>query len=245
MPERGRSAQRRQGAASKAGHAPCAHDGCSDQPGSPHRPSHCCTCTRRPRMLKETRDRWSWLAAEGAAVALVARRLDRLDDLATAIRRGGGTAFVAEADLAEQQQALDAIEHTVAELGRLDSLVNNAGIMLLGPALDAPTEEWDRMVALNVQGLLHVTHAALPHLVRAAAESTRQVADVVSISSTAGRVARPGAACRASRSSALLRSPKHHRRSSRHPAGRTSSNRQDRGLASGRHRRCSGVHHHP
>jgi NADP-dependent 3-hydroxy acid dehydrogenase YdfG len=64
--------------------------------------------------------------------------------------------------------------------------------MLLGPALDAPIGEWDQMVALNVQGLLSITHAALPHLIRAAADSPRQVADLVTISSTAGRVARPG-----------------------------------------------------
>ncbi len=64
--------------------------------------------------------------------------------------------------------------------------------MLLGLALDAPAEEWDKMVALNVQGLLHVTHAALPHLVNAAKGSPRRVADLVNISSTAGRVARPG-----------------------------------------------------
>ena len=85
------------------------------------------------------------------------------------------------------------MERTVAELGRLDTLVSNAGVMLLGPALGAPTEEWDRMVALNVQGHLYVTHAALPHLVRSAENSPRQVADLVTISSTAGRVARPGA----------------------------------------------------
>jgi NADP-dependent 3-hydroxy acid dehydrogenase YdfG len=71
-------------------------------------------------------------------------------------------------------------------------VVNNAGVMLLGPALDAPLAEWDQMVSLNVQGLLHLTHAALPHLVRAAQDSPRRVADLVSISSTAGRVARPG-----------------------------------------------------
>src|ERR1700730_3237931 len=89
--------------------------------------------------------------------------------------------------------SLDAVEGAVSELGRLDILVNNAGVMLLGPALDAQIEDWDRMVALNVQGALYVTHAALHYLVRAAEDSPRRVADVVNISSTAGRVARPGA----------------------------------------------------
>jgi NADP-dependent 3-hydroxy acid dehydrogenase YdfG len=132
------------------------------------------------------------LAAEGAAVALVARRRDRLTELAGAIRGDGGIALVVEADVTSQQEAAGAVERTVAELGRLDTLVSNAGVMLLGPALDAPLAEWDQMVAINVQGMLYVTHAALPHLARAAADSRRGVADLVSISSTAGRVARPG-----------------------------------------------------
>jgi NADP-dependent 3-hydroxy acid dehydrogenase YdfG len=134
------------------------------------------------------------LAAEGAAVALVARRRDRLEELAAAIRADGGTALVAAADVTSQASATGAVERAAAELGRLDIVVNNAGIMLLGPALDAPIEEWDRMVALNVQGLLYVTHAALPHLVRAAGDSPRGVTDLVTITSTAGRVARPGSA---------------------------------------------------
>jgi NADP-dependent 3-hydroxy acid dehydrogenase YdfG len=129
------------------------------------------------------------LAAEGAVVALVARRRDRLDELASTI---GGGALVVEADVTEQAQAVAAVERTVAERGRLDTVVNNAGVMLLGPALDSPSEEWDRMVALNVQGSLYVTHAALPHLARGAGDSPRQVADLIFISSTAGRVARPG-----------------------------------------------------
>jgi NADP-dependent 3-hydroxy acid dehydrogenase YdfG len=132
------------------------------------------------------------LAAEGAAVALVARRRDRLDGLASEIRADGGTALVVPADVTSQPHAAGAVEQAVAELGRLDILVNNAGIMLLGPALDAPVDEWQQMVAINVLGMLYLTHAALPHLVRAAADSPRQVADLVTITSTAGRVARPG-----------------------------------------------------
>src|SRR5215472_14226309 len=119
------------------------------------------------------------LASEGAAVALVARRRDRLDDLASAIRADGGTALVVPADIASQEQAAGAVEQAVAGLGRLDIVVNNAGVMLLGPALDASIEEWDQMVALNVQGMLYITHAALPHLIRAAADSPRGVADLV------------------------------------------------------------------
>jgi len=108
------------------------------------------------------------------------------------MRERGGKALVIETDVTQEPQARAAVERTVSELGRLDIVVNNAGVMLLGPAVDAPLEEWDRMVALNVQGLLYVTHAALPHLLRAAEDSPRQVADIVNISSVAGRVPRSG-----------------------------------------------------
>ena len=133
------------------------------------------------------------LAAEGASVALVARRRDRLEELAAEIRAGGGRALAVETDLAEREQAGNAVQRTVDELGRLDTVVNNAGVMLLGPALASPAVDWDRMITLNIQAQLYVVHAALPHLVRAAADGPRRVADLVTISSTAGRVARPGA----------------------------------------------------
>jgi len=132
------------------------------------------------------------LAAQGAAVALAARRRDRLDGLAAEIRGQGGTALVLECDVTQQEQAAAAVERTVAELGRLDTLVNNAGVMLLGPATGAPLAEWQQMVDLNVLGLLYCAHAALPHLLRAAADGPRQVADMVNISSVAGRHARNG-----------------------------------------------------
>ena len=132
------------------------------------------------------------LAAQGAAVALAARRADRLEAVAASIRDQGGTALVLESDITDQRQAAGAVERTVSELGRLDTLINNAGVMLLGPAADAPLTEWQQMVQLNVLGLLYCAHAALPHLLHAAADGPRQAADMVNISSVAGRVARNG-----------------------------------------------------
>jgi NADP-dependent 3-hydroxy acid dehydrogenase YdfG len=131
------------------------------------------------------------LAAEGASVALAARRAERLEKLAEKIRGEGGTALPIEADITDQQQAIAAVERTASELGSLGIVVNNAGVMLLGPIEDAPTEEWDRMIDLNLKGLINTTHAALPHLLKAA-ESERNCADVVNVSSVAGRIARAG-----------------------------------------------------
>ncbi len=108
------------------------------------------------------------LAAAGATVAVAARRRDRLDDLADRIASGGGQALVVELDVTDAEAAKAAVEHVASELGRIDTLVNNAGVMLLGPAADAPWDEWQRMVDLNLTGLLSVAHAALPHLVKAA-----------------------------------------------------------------------------
>jgi len=132
------------------------------------------------------------LAAEGAAVAVAARRKDRLDTLAAAVRERGGTALVLETDVTDEHQASDVVDRTVAEFGRLDTLVNNAGVMLLGPVVGAPITEWQRMVQINVLGLLYCAHAALPHLLRAAEDGPRRVADMVNISSVAGRQARNG-----------------------------------------------------
>jgi NADP-dependent 3-hydroxy acid dehydrogenase YdfG len=132
------------------------------------------------------------LVAHGAAVAVAARRRDRLDALATGLRGQGGTVLVLESDITDEQQAADAVAATVDELGRLDTLVNNAGMMLLGPVLGAPLSEWEQMVEINLLGLLYCARAALPHLLAAAEDSPRRVADMVNISSVAGRVARSG-----------------------------------------------------
>jgi NADP-dependent 3-hydroxy acid dehydrogenase YdfG len=134
------------------------------------------------------------LASEGAAIALLARRAERLDELKTEIEGAGGTAVAVSADVTDAEQVADAVAATVGELGRIDTLVNNAGLLRIGEAADAPLADWDDLVTVNVQGVLYVTHAALPHLISAAADSPRGVADVVMISSTGGRVARPGTA---------------------------------------------------
>jgi len=134
------------------------------------------------------------LAAQGAAVALVARRKDRLEHLAAEIDSHGGRALVLTTDVTDAGQARAAVGQTVADLGRLDIVVNNAGVMLLGPIDEAPLDEWQRMVSLNLGGLLNIAHAAIPHLLTAADAEPRRVADLVNVSSVAGRVARPGAA---------------------------------------------------
>ena len=129
------------------------------------------------------------LAAQGAAVAVAARSADQLDRVADAISAEGGTALAVQSDISNPEQARRVVERTVIELGGLDILINNAGMLLLGPIVDAPLHEWDQMVQLNLMGVLHTTHAALPHLLRAAQEGHRQVADVVNIGSIAGRIA--------------------------------------------------------
>ena len=134
------------------------------------------------------------LAAQGAVVALLARRADRLQELKTEIESAGGSALVVPVDVTDAEEVSAAVARSVAEFGRLDTVVNNAGLIRMGSAAEAPLQDWDDLVAVNIQGVLYVTRAALPHLIEAAADSPRGVADLVTISSTAGWVARPGTA---------------------------------------------------
>ena len=128
------------------------------------------------------------VTAEGASVALAARRKDRIDKLAERIESGGGRAVAIEADVSEEEQARGFVETAHRELEGIDALVNNAGVMLLGPVEGANTDEWRRMVDVNVLGLLYCTHAAIP-LIRESGGG-----DIVNVSSVAGRQATLGAA---------------------------------------------------
>ncbi len=132
------------------------------------------------------------LAAEGADVALLARRGERIEALAEELRGTGVRALPIEVDVTERERAEEAVTRAAVELGRLDLVVNNAGVMLLGPIFEAPVEEWERMVEVNLLGLLYVSRAALPHLLAAAESEPRRVADLVNVSSVAGRIVRLG-----------------------------------------------------
>lgn len=129
------------------------------------------------------------LAEHGAQVVVVARRQDRLDALVTEIENTGGTALAIATDISDRAQADAAIAATIDRFGRLDILVNNAGLMILGPFADADIDDLERMIDINQKGLLYLTKSALPHLTKAAADDTRGVADIVNISSIAGREA--------------------------------------------------------
>ncbi len=125
-------------------------------------------------------------ARAGAAVALGARRQDRIDELAGRIEAEGGRAVAIATDVGDEAQARAFVQGAAERLGRLDVLVNNAGLMLLGPIAGADTEEWRRMVDVNVFGVLYCTHAALPIM------AGQGSGHIVNVSSVAGRTARAG-----------------------------------------------------
>jgi clavulanate-9-aldehyde reducatase len=126
------------------------------------------------------------LAGAGATVALGARRKDRLDQLVERIGSEGGAAHSFEVDLCDEGAARAFVEGASERMGGLDILVNNAGLMLLGPVGGADTEEWRRMVEVNLLGLLYCTHAALPLMQQGGG------GHIVNLSSVAGRTATLG-----------------------------------------------------
>ncbi|MEU5413370.1 SDR family NAD(P)-dependent oxidoreductase [Streptomyces clavifer] len=127
------------------------------------------------------------LAGAGAAVALAARRTERLHALRDELEAAGARVHVLPLDVTDEQAVADAVRSTVDVLGGIDILVNNAGLMLLGPVEGADTTDWTRMMDTNVMGLMYMTHAALPHLLENAGT-------VVQISSIAARVVGRGSA---------------------------------------------------
>lgn len=125
------------------------------------------------------------LADLGARLAVIGRRKERLDYLVSEITQNGGTALAIVADISDRSQAEKAVKAVIDHFGQVDILVNNAGLMLLGNVAGTDPEEWERMIHVNLQGLLYMTHAALPHLKSSAGSSDRKIADVINIASVA------------------------------------------------------------
>ncbi|MBP2340601.1 NADP-dependent 3-hydroxy acid dehydrogenase YdfG [Saccharothrix coeruleofusca] len=125
------------------------------------------------------------LARAGAAVAIAARRVERLKALEERLTEEGARVLPVELDVTDEAACRAAVQRVADTYGGLDVLVNNAGVMLLGKIEGADTTDWTRMVSTNLLGVMYLTHAALPHLLE------RRGA-VVQVSSTAGRVVRAG-----------------------------------------------------
>jgi NADP-dependent 3-hydroxy acid dehydrogenase YdfG len=128
------------------------------------------------------------LAENGVKVVVVARRKDRLNALVKEIENNKGTALAIEADITDKSACQDVVKQVLSEWGKLDILINNAGVMLLGPTDQAPLAEWEQMIQVNLLGLLYMTYAAMPSM------RSQKSGHLVNISSVAGRTVRAGSA---------------------------------------------------
>jgi NADP-dependent 3-hydroxy acid dehydrogenase YdfG len=127
------------------------------------------------------------LAGLGAAVVLGARRLDKLEAIARDIRAAGGTAEILETDVTDAGQVKALIDLAVKVHGRLDVLINNAGLMAIAPLSEIKVDEWDRMIDINIKGVLYGIAAALPVFER------QKSGHFINVSSVAGiKVFSPG-----------------------------------------------------
>ena len=125
-------------------------------------------------------------AAEGMLVVLGARRVARLSEVADGIRRMGGTARAVETDVREPDQVRRLVEEAVTTFGRVDVLVNNAGLGYFGPVETTPPDEARHLFEINVMGTLHGVQAAVPHMRRQGS------GHIINISSIVGKRATPG-----------------------------------------------------
>lgn len=125
------------------------------------------------------------LAKAGASVALAARRADRLAGLVARIEAIGGTALALAGDMTVEAEAIKAVEDTVAQLGRIDILINSAGIMQAGGIEGIDLDEYRRVFDINVFATVYCSAAAVPHMLK------QGVGDIVNITSLAGRKGGP------------------------------------------------------
>ncbi len=121
------------------------------------------------------------LAQAGATVVLAARRVERLEAVAASIERGGGTALAVTTDVTDSMSVQEMARKARDAFGRIDILINNAGIMPLSPISKLKVEEWDRMIDVNIKGVLHCIAATLPSMLEQGS------GHIINVSSVAGR----------------------------------------------------------
>jgi NADP-dependent 3-hydroxy acid dehydrogenase YdfG len=128
------------------------------------------------------------LSAQGATVVLGARRADRLQALVTELTQSGGKAIALTTDVTQRDQVSKLVDAAVEKFGRIDVLINNAGLMPQSLLERLHVEEWDRMIDVNIKGLLYGIAAALPHMKR------QKAGHIINVSSVAGHKVGPGGA---------------------------------------------------
>lgn len=126
------------------------------------------------------------LAEQGAVVVLGARRLERLNRLVEEINQQGGQASALQTDVTDRAQVQALVDHAVKEHGRLDVIINNAGIMPQSLLENLKVDEWDRMIDVNIKGVLYGIAAALPQMKR------QKSGQIINVSSVAGHRVGPG-----------------------------------------------------
>jgi len=137
------------------------------------------------------------LSAQGATVVLGARRADRLQSLAKDLEAGGGKALVLQTDVTRPEQVKALVDLTVQAGGRIDVMINNAGLMPQAPLERLKIDEWDRMIDVNIKGVLYGIAAALPHM------KAQKSGHIINVSSVAGHKVRPGSAVYAATKTAV------------------------------------------
>lgn len=128
------------------------------------------------------------LSEQGAIVSLGARRLDRLDELVNEIKANGGQAIARRTDVSNRTDIANLVKDTVAEFGKVDVIVNNAGVMPLSLLESLKFDEWDQMIDVNIRGVLHGIAAVLPYF------KAQRSGQVINVSSVAGHIVAPTAA---------------------------------------------------
>ena len=126
------------------------------------------------------------LSAQGATVVLGARRAERLQALAKEIEGRGGRALALATDVMRREQVKALVDSAVQTYGRIDVMINNAGLMPQAPLEQLKIDEWERMIDVNIKGVLYGIAAALPHMQR------QESGHFVNVSSVAGHRVGPG-----------------------------------------------------